>query len=103
MNYNTMDYYIRLELEAIGDLILADILDNNQKKDKEMNNNIEYDQRIRTKNLELTKTLQIVDKLTTELIILKEKNKSLQQQLDVRNEQLVQEIIDVNGNKVVGK
>tara|TARA_R100000908_G_C3738284_1_gene135494 strand:+ start:395 stop:691 length:297 start_codon:yes stop_codon:yes gene_type:complete len=98
-----MDYYIRLELEAIGDLILADILDNNQKKDKEMNNNIEYDQRIRTKNLELTKTLQIVDKLTTELIILKEKNKSLQQQLDVRNEQLVQEIIDVNGNKVVGK
>tara|TARA_R100000700_G_C3177723_1_gene153031 strand:+ start:688 stop:915 length:228 start_codon:yes stop_codon:yes gene_type:complete len=51
-------------------------------------NNINYDeeQKIRTKNLELTRALQDVDRLTTEavqykleIIELKEKNKALEQ------------------------
>jgi len=65
-----------------------------------MNNNIEYDQRIRTKNLELAKALQIVDKLTTENINLQQSIKELKQYiLELRT---IDEdfIIDTNGNKI---
>ncbi len=65
-----------------------------------MNNNIEYDQRIRTKNLELTKALQIVDRLTTENINLQQSIKELKQYILELKEIDEDFIIDTNGNKI---
>ncbi len=65
-----------------------------------MNNNIEYDQRIRTKNLELTKALQIVDRVTTENINLQQSIKELKQYILELKEIDEDFIIDTNGNKI---
>tara|TARA_R100000655_G_scaffold77975_2_gene117370 strand:+ start:240 stop:458 length:219 start_codon:yes stop_codon:yes gene_type:complete len=66
--------------------------------------NIEYDQKIRSKNLELTRALQDVDRLTTENINLQQSIKELRQYItELRTISVSPEegfIIDTNGNKV---